>query len=565
MTPSFSEWMQDLLYDHEHKVLDDFSYGEAIRNVSLHGLAGDFEHDLVKEHVDHHRLVRAFAGPFDEPNLSHGQIFWGKTLKGKEVRTPVGDLTYPMFVDATTGGGKTTQGRRILIQCAPTVPGMFVFDFRKREYGCLAPYFKKLGRELLVPDVPESLRLNPLEVPAGTSPNDYAPNIAEVLSRVLGLPPGASKILEGVILQLYANFNVSSGSGTHARTLFPTLYDLYLAVSSIRTMHPQTRRAILDSLEPVLLSLNKVLACRRGHSVRELMRHCIAFQCSGMSDTAKNLIVNVLVLQAFLLLLNQGVSNPEELLLLILCDEASRLVGSAHSSISNIIPVIRGCGIGLILMSQNAQMSPIIHSNTPNKILGLTSNYQDLHIIGSAMGLTNDQRRWLLHNLVPGTFCMFFGQGEYRKPFICRVPHLKVPSQFAQFPARQTLPDLGSVPAPEFANWRAGFAHQIQTTCTSPNPMPSAPALANGNGSPAPRVSLTTEESRFLQAVVDTPGLSVSEYPKRVHMSPRKATTLRKRLKTKGLLKEELAQRSTRGRPAILLFPTQLGVKVLQP
>jgi hypothetical protein len=110
--------------------------------------------------------------------------------------------------------------------------------------------------------------------------------------------------------------------------------------------------------------------------------------------------------------------------LFINCDEAARLIGSSDSSISDLIGVIRGTGIGLDLSLQSAQVSKSVLSNTPNKFLGRVNSYADLEAIGSSMGLTRDQRQWISRNLVPGMFVGQLGQGKWRHPFVFRIPNL---------------------------------------------------------------------------------------------------------------------------------------------
>lgn len=141
------------------------------------------------------------------------------------------------------------------------------------------------------------------------------------------------------------------------------------------------------------------------------MQQLIAFLLGGTAETDKDLIVNTLVLQAFFQKLSLGISNPDKMSLFILCDDAARLVGRADSSISDVIQVARGCGIGMALLNQSAQMSPSVLSNTPNKMIGRCSSFHDLQVLGSSIALTAKHQQWLLRNLIPGLFLMSFGQG----------------------------------------------------------------------------------------------------------------------------------------------------------
>ena len=558
MAEQFSQVVQDLLYAQEH----DLPLEEAIQQSFRHGVAGSFEQQTLRKQVQNHRTEQAFAGLFSSPKLKQGDLVLGFDTKGHEIRIPSNYLNEHTYIQGSTGSGKTTLARWLLLQICRTVSGMFVFDFRKTDFANLAPLFDRVGKQLIVLEG-RDLRLNLLEIPPGVSPADYAPNVAEMLSRILHWPPGATRVLHAILLQLYVQF---AGS-------FPTLFDLYIAVENIQTMHAQTRRAILDSLAPVLFSLREMLACRRGYPIESLMQHQIAFQLGGNAEIDKDLIVNTLILQAMMLKMGQGVVNPDQMELFILCDECGRLVGREDSSLSDLIQVSRGCGTGMALLNQSSRMSPSVLSNTPNKIIGRCSSYHDMQVIGSSIGLTAKQQQWLLQNLVPGQFLMSIAQGSWRRPFLCRVPFLKIPKQSSQNGQRASLPFMETELAPEFLGWKPGWVEQITSSTSkaeSQVPDPTAtlepkPQSSVNSTSTFQNPHLTPDERRLLQAIFDVPGRSVSEYPKRARMAPRKAATLRKSLKAKGLISEELIQQKQRGRPAIHLTPTKLAMEILKP
>ena len=97
-------------------------------------------------------------------------------------------------------------------------------------------------------------------------------------------------------------------------------------------------------------------------------------------------------------------------------------MSSTDTSISEWIGLIRGTGIGLDLSIQSAQLAHTILSNTPNKFIGRCASATDYDQMGSAIGLTVEQRRWLATHLVPGLFLGSLGQGSWRWPFLFRIP-----------------------------------------------------------------------------------------------------------------------------------------------
>jgi hypothetical protein len=302
---------------------------------------------------------------------------------------------------------------------AGKVNGLWLFDFRKREFGLLAPYLERVGVKLNV--VPaRKLCLNPLQVPYGTDPREYAPNIADALKRVLKLPQRAEKLLHSTILQLQAEFGVRKGSQR-----YPTLFDLREAVAADKRANPQARQAIVDSLDPVLLSIGDVLCYWYGWTTRELAKRHLVFEFGGISDTDKDLLVNTLILSEFMSRISQGVSNPG-MDLFICVDEAARIIGSSEHSIADLISVVRGSGIGLDLSLQSADVTRSVLSNVPNRFVGRVTSHTDLEVVGSSLGLTQEQRRWITRHLVPGTFVGQLGQGAWREPFVLRIPPMRL-------------------------------------------------------------------------------------------------------------------------------------------
>jgi hypothetical protein len=410
MTHKLPNLIEDLLYSEEYHLLDN-SVGFALKRAAMLGVADKFVRDTIHQRVERDRIQQATAGPFPVGKMTHGDLVLGLDIYGRPIRCPVQYFNEPSLTVGSTGCGKTTKSRFWMLQLANKVRGLWLFDFRKREMGILRPYLWRLGVDLRVARA-RDMRVNPLEVPYGTDPRDYAPQATDMLVRVLKSPQRATKLLYAKILQVYAEFGVLEGSCN-----YPTLFDLRESVAADREANPQARQAIVDSLDPLLVSLGKVLCVRRGWTTNDLARRHIVFELGGIPDTEKDLLLNTLVLGVFASHISRGISNPN-MKLLICCDEAARLVGSSDNSVSDLIGVVRGTGIGLDLSVQSSEVSKAILSNTPNKFVGRITSYTDPEAVGSSMGLNQDQRRWLSRNLVPGMFVGQLGQGNWRNPFV---------------------------------------------------------------------------------------------------------------------------------------------------
>ncbi len=410
--------IEDLLYAEERRLLDD-PVGRAIKEVIQAGVADDFIRGFLHDRVRKNKIQEVFAGPFPMPHLTDGDLILGKDQRGNPISIPFYYFNEPSLNVGSTGSGKTTRGKFVALQMGTRVKGLWLPDFVKREFAALKPLFRRLGIDLII--VPaRRLRLNPLQVPEHTNPLDYAPNISEILVRTLVLPPRATKLLHTTILSLYEEFRILEGS-----KYYPTLFDLRESIARNRKANPQAREAVIDSVDPVLLSLKDVLCYRYGWTTTELAKHHIGFEFGGVSETDKNLLFNTLIIGEFLSRISRNISNPT-MDLYICCDEAARLVGKEDSSISNMIGLIRGTGIGLDLSVQSAQVASSIFSNTPNKFIGRCTNAADYKAVGSSIGLTQEQCRWLAIHLVPGTFLGHLGQGSWRFPFLFRVPKMNL-------------------------------------------------------------------------------------------------------------------------------------------
>jgi hypothetical protein len=415
---SFPKIIQDLLYAEQYRLLED-PVGQAMVRAFHAGVADEFVRGYVHQRVRRHKIQQAFAGPFPLPKLRHGDLVLGRDVQGHILRFPSNYLNEPTLTVASTGSGKTNRSRFMILQLADKVKGLWLFDLRKREFAVLKPYLYRIGVNLLV--VPaRKLRLNPLQVPDHTDPRDYAPNVSETLVRVLELPQRATKLLTVMIVHLYMKFGVLDGAKK-----YPTLFDLRETIAQNKSANPQARLAVVDSLDPVLMSLRDVLAYRVGWTTSDLAKRHIVFEFGGVSETDKDLVLNTLIMGEFISRISRRISNPK-MDLYICCDEAARLVGKGDSSISDLIGLIRGTGIGLDLSIQSAQIVPSILSNTPNKFIGRCSSANDYKVIGAAMGLTSEQCRWLATNLVPGLFLGQLGQGRWRFPFLFTVPLLNL-------------------------------------------------------------------------------------------------------------------------------------------
>ncbi len=542
MSKKFSPLTESVLYCHHKDLLDDET-GVAIFEIYRAGVCDKTIADMFERRVRKHRFDEAFRGPvlFRTAKLPAGDYVIGLDANGKELLSSIQYLNAHSLTTAGSGAGKTMFARYKVLQIAGHVEGMFLFDLRKREFAILRPLLAQLGIDLTILRA-RNLRINPLQLPLGVDMSDWIPRVADMLIGVLDLPPRASKLLQSKLFVLYRQFDARTNE-------FPTLFDLFGRIKSDKGSNPQARLAILDALEPVLLSLGPgVLAYRYGWPSGELARKHLVFELAGVSEVDKNLILNTLVLSEFSSRISRGISNPR-MNLWICLDEAQRISSSSGrtSAIADLIGLVRGTGIGLdlSLQSTNAVLPQII-SNTATKILGRCGSMADYSAAGHSMGLSAEQIQWAQLNLRPGLFIGQLAEGSWRYPFVFRVPKKAYPSHLA---GGSEPPDLGlpTVRASQFDNW--GHVAEVD----------SSPACQVHDSLFASR-----QEYLFCKAVVDHLMKPSSSYPKLAGIGSKLAKPIRERLISRKFIRGHSLDTGRRGRSSILLEPLEAGAAAVR-
>ncbi|CAG0986290.1 hypothetical protein PHYC_02042 [Phycisphaerales bacterium] len=442
--PPTIKWLAEA---REHGLLESDLGRVIARSIAL-GLDDPFAETWLRRRVLRHRVRQALAGPFDLPRDQSGNLILGLDLRGRPVRVPVAWLNAHCCTIGGSGSGKTTKSLFMALGVAPHARGLWLFDLRKSEFRRLVPLMQRWGIALLRVHA-RQLRLNPLQVPLWVEPRAWASAVADMLVHAMSLQSRSSKLLHALILDLYEEFQVEGvRTDTRPTTQFPTLFDLRQAAAGCSEAHPQAKAAIVDALDPVLLSLGPaVLGYRYGWTTHDLARRHVVFEFAGVSRADQDLLLNTLLLSEFMSRIAGGLSNaPMDLYISI--DEAARLVSAANPSavVSDMLGLVRGAGIGIDLSVQSAHdVHPAVFSNTAFKCIGRCGSATDYDALGAAMGLTPPQRQWAMQHLVPGTFVVQLGEGTNRRPFVLRVPPFPNEPEAGR-PTEDGLGDLPRLP-----------------------------------------------------------------------------------------------------------------------
>jgi hypothetical protein len=534
---------KNILYCRDNGLLQD-DVGEAIWMNCQANVCDDTVSRMLEARVTKNKYREAFQGavPFKDPRLVQGNYIVGRGQEGQELKSAIQYLNAHSLTVAGSGAGKTTASYFRILQVVLSVVGMWLFDLRKREFSILKPTLEEIGIVLHVIRG-RSLKFNPLQLPLGVSVSDWLPRITDTLVNVLELPQRASKLLQVKLHPLYQKYGKQGES--------PTLFDLFEHVKGDKESNHQARVAILDSLEPVLLSLGpRVLAYRHGWSATDLAKNKIAFELAGVSETDKNLILNSLVLAEFTSRISRGVSNPK-MDLWICVDEAQRLCSSSNhtSPIADLIGLVRGSGVGVDLSVQNASdIAPQVISNTATKILGRCGSMADYATAGRSMGLNPEQIQYAQMNLEPGLFIGQLGEGSWRHPFLFRIRPVNL-KRVAESEVSEDIPSLDSrvVYASEFDKGadRVEFGTPIPTSKTD-------------------GVFADQREYRFCKAVVDHPMQKSSTYSRLAGISSKHAKQTREFLIENRYIREHVLESGGRGRSSLLLEALSEGIDAVR-
>ncbi len=416
-----SDQIDYLNYAEEFDLLNDRPGRISKRNILL-GEAGSFEYELLVKRVHGHQKQFSLGPPFHTPANTKGSLALGRAMNRTWLRCSPMLLNEHSLTLGSSGAGKTTRLCFIILQILTlsTLMGAWLFDFRKNGFAILKPILALFGVDLTVVRA-RQMRLNPLQVPRNTDPRTFASLLADALVRILRLPLGAAKLLHFVLIGLYSSFGVLAGG-----RLYPTLFDLKLAVEECKDYHAESRRAIIASLNTILASVGASVCYNVGWAAEDMSRMYLALDVSGLTETEQNFFLILLLLPLFRHRIDSNRTNPA-MDLLVVCDEAGRLCSDKDSSISDLITACRGTGIGLDLSLQSGdQINPIVASNTSCKFLGRCGSAQDYNTMAAAMGLSSDQRHWITNNLEPGLFVGSLSQGPLRRPFLFRIPNLRL-------------------------------------------------------------------------------------------------------------------------------------------
>ncbi len=271
--------------------------------------------------------------------------------------------------------------------------------------------------------------------------------------------------------------------------------------------------------------------------------------------------MDALILPVFQSRIARGYSNVQPDLFIYI-DEGSKLIETDDATISQWIGLIRGVGLSLLISNQSAvSLSQKVLSNIPNIFIA-KSSFSDLNVMASSIGLDAHQKRYLSLHLKPGLLLGRLAQSSWRYPFLFTTPLIEAPPIDQSLNHDNNLDSLAVIAAPEFLNWEPDWARP-KTIIPTQQTDGSETRPEHANETPH-HTNLTPDETRLVEMVIAHPCQPVSFFPTKLHMGKRKIASLRKSLIVKQMIQEQPTQTNGRGRPAILLAPTDQALRLFQ-
>ena len=394
------------------------------------------------------------------PSIRLGRLVAsGRTLSRAAVAFRTTDLLRHCFIAGTTGAGKTTTVRNILLQLAEQNIPFLVVEPAKTEYRDL---FDELVRRKKRPlrltlrgaQLPDDrgLQLNPWRVPAGAVLGRHVEAMKLLLRSCFAMQESLPQILERAIFDLYGAMgwtDLSSIVLDPSPHRFPTFRDFVaegekgadsFLKRTVRSIgyHSEANANLTAAITVRLQSFSRGL---KGHlfgdedgQFDEIFSRPTFIELADLNEPdIKRFFLGALVVRlATELEVRHRRSPLEGLRHVVVLEEAHHflrdsvgngpgadLARESNTLLADAFAEMRAFGEGIIVADQApAELAPAVLRNTNLKIAHRLLYEQDCAAMGNAMGLDEAQRKQL-RSLQPGE-CVVHGPA-FGRPVQCKV------------------------------------------------------------------------------------------------------------------------------------------------
>lgn len=344
---------------------------------------------------------------------------------------PASSLIRSVTIFGQSGSGKTNLAYVILTQLLEKNIPFLVFDW-KRNYRDLLALTKNNITVYTVGRGIRPFQINPLIPPPGTSPEVWLKKITEVIAGAYYVGEGVMSILHRGIDEVYKLFGVYDGTVQ----AWPTLDDVknwidhYVQTASMKELKAQWIASTNRTLQSLCYGeTGRILNIDQPITIQELLTKPVILELDALPENDKTLIIQTLLLWIHHYRLQEP--EREKLKHVILIEEAHHVLKkeelSAKETILDVvIREIRELGEGIIMIDQSpAQFSKNAIGNSATSLVFSLKDRSDVITAANFLLLDADHKQFL--NLLPVGTCVVKCQDGYRKPFLVKIPHVRIP------------------------------------------------------------------------------------------------------------------------------------------
>ncbi len=409
------------------------------------------------------KIARAEKSHLPTPNFSaptDNSFIIGRSLRfsestdsypfGLDIHWSFKNLVKHTFVTGSTGSGKTYTICNIIINAAQMDVPAIILDFGKGElYSLLQQIIPNIRCFTIGDDSVCPIRINPLECPEWTTPQQHFDNLKWILDSSLPQFEPLPIVTYRALSKLYNTdgWNLATGEKGRNRTL-KDLLDEGLRICDSAGYADEVYHNMRGAFEMRISylmegALGRQLYTENSIDMRLLTERTSVLEIRTIEGSAQKIITLTLLTQLFDYFKSLGPTNDEKPRCLIVLDEAESIFASAeafgndveattaaYTSVQKLNQILRqgrSYGLAVILATQSpTNISNEILANTENKIIHRLHHGKDKRVIQEALELTNTQTQ-KLSTLKPGEGYAIDGENDYpyflkvEKPLFARV------------------------------------------------------------------------------------------------------------------------------------------------
>ena len=392
-----------------------------------------------------------------EDGLALGDVLHRSRPTQSKYRITPKSLTRHAFVAGVTGAGKTNTIFHMLAELDERGIPFLAIEPAKREYRELATQPRFAGRLQILTPGDESvapLRLNPFEVPPGTSVQEHLDLLRAAFGASFGLWAPLPQVLERSMHEIYVDRGWDLRTNTNPRlggaaaataAAFPTMSDLAAKVAEVAGALGYEERVASDIRAALVTRIDSLrrggkgamLDVARSLPIEQLLDRPTVLELESMGDDDDKAFLMALLL-ARLGEHRRAQGKSQQLVHVLVIEEAHRLLanvaagaseyegnprGEAVETFTNLLSEVRAYGEGVIVADQvPVRLAPDVIKNTNLKVAHRIVASDDRKVLGGAMVMDPDQIE-ALATLRPGQAALYSDGDD--APLLVAIPLVK--------------------------------------------------------------------------------------------------------------------------------------------